>query len=186
MRKHRESPPVRVIKPRRRFPPADVNDEDDDEEVVRHRDRFSGAEMRRLRRLLPFDINEDEEEEELPPPRHRRDEYEFGCEEEGGEDYRDLDFELLQALRNIATASYALERMRAHVARLVRKPQLTVKWKEFTSQGGIDYKDFENFLNDKFRSRLTRGKKHLRLVSSRNPPSIRLRRRDHDGPDEAA
>jgi len=147
---------------------SDVFEDEEDEPLPR-------------RRLRAFDYDEDDEGE-LPRPRQRR----YDDEEEEDEDYRDLDFELLQTLCHVENYSHSLKREQANVARLIRNnPPLAAKWKEFTSQGGIGAKDFENFLNGKLRTRLTRGKKHLRLVSSRQPVRIRLRRPQDDDPEAA-
>jgi|SRR6516164_6097876 len=155
--------------PRRR--PTLEEIDDDDEEAQR---RY--IETRR-------DYDEEDEEEMVCAPAFSPLTDNF--DEEGN--YRDLDLELLQALCWVENYSHSLQRERTKVARLIRdNPQLAVKWREFTSQGGIGAKDFEHFLSGKFRCRLTRGKKHLRLVSSRNPPPIRLRRHQDDDPDEAA
>jgi hypothetical protein len=163
MRKRRKSPRFRVAKaPPRRFL-GGVSREDD-----------TDPDWQRLAARRPQEYGDDEDRE-----------YDFGFEEEGEE--HGLELDLLQALRSVEHHCHWLERGRARVARLLRNnPQLAAKWKQFTSEGGIGAKDFENFRHGKFRCRLTRGKKHLRLVSSRNPPSIWLRRSQNDDPDEAA
>jgi len=125
------------------------------------------------------DYGDDEEE---PPPRRRLRAYDF---DDDDEEYREPEEALRYSLRRIESHRQSLENERASLQSLLRNnPRLAAKWAEFTAAGGVSSNDWEAFLNGKFRAKLVRTRKHLRVVS--NSPRIRLRRRDRDGPDEAA
>ena len=120
--------------------------------------------------------------EDEPPPRWRRPAYDH---DDDDEEYREPEEALRYSLRRIESHRQSLENERASLQSLLRNnPRLAAKWAEFTAAGGVSSNDWEAFLNGKFRAKLVRTRKHLRVVS--NSPRIRLRRRDRDGPDEAA
>jgi hypothetical protein len=55
-------------------------------------------------------------------------------------------------------------------------PQLQKHWKQFTDAGGITAEDFSKFCQGKMRHRSTREKRHLRLISKKNSPTIKWKR----------
>ena len=54
-------------------------------------------------------------------------------------------------------------------------PTLAKVWREFNAAGGVTADDFYKFMHGKFNRRRVRQRKHLRLVSSREPLPIRRR-----------
>jgi hypothetical protein len=64
-------------------------------------------------------------------------------------------------------------------------PQLREHWKQFTDAGGISSEDFAKWCAGKMRHRSTREKKHLRLISNKNSPPIRLKVTSKSGNDAA-
>ena len=63
-------------------------------------------------------------------------------------------------------------------------PELRKHWQQFIDAGGVTANDFDKFCAGKMRHRSTREKKHLRLVSKKNSPTIR-RSRFNSGNDAA-
>jgi len=136
---------------------------------------------RRSRFRVDDEWDEDEEEEEkgrIRALRSRRySPYDFYASQE----------ELSDVLRKLDYQREGMQEQTSYLQTLLQgDPELAVQWKQFTSAGGVSAEDWERFLAGNFRSRITRTRRHMRLVSSR-PLRIRLRRRQNDDPpDEAA
>jgi hypothetical protein len=162
--------------------------QDDDEEDVEEmfRDYYDDEEEPPpRRRLRAYDDDEEDDEEESPPPRLRRRVYDDDDDEED-ENPENPERATLYGLRRAESLRHDLEDVLARLQTWLRdNPRLAARWAEFTVAGGVSSDDWEAFLAGNFRSRLTRTRKHLRLVSNRRPLSIR-RRRPNDDPDEAA
>lgn len=159
----------------RRFP-VDVIDYEEEDDIPCRRDS------------RPFTAEDDDDAEEwVTRPRRPLRTYDFDADDE--EEYQPPEEALLHGLRRTESCRHSLESERANLQALLRNnPQLAAKWQEFAAGGGISADDFEAFLNGKFRVRLgARTRRHLRLITNRRPPRIRLRRRQNDDPpDEAA
>jgi hypothetical protein len=85
--------------------------------------------------------------------------------------------ELIELLESIEQWQHRLVRDRSRLAALLGyTPDLQQRWDQFTRQGGITAKEFEAFLDGKFRARITRQRRHLRLVSSRKGVIMRAPR----------
>jgi hypothetical protein len=55
-------------------------------------------------------------------------------------------------------------------------PAVQPFWRKFQLMGGVTVDDFTQFANGDFRPRITRQRKHLRLISSRKPIPIKLKK----------
>jgi hypothetical protein len=144
--------------------------------------------MRKRRNSTEWDEDEDEDETTAPPieiralrrQRLRHDHYYEYCHD-------DPEQELLDILEKFDELREKLQRETEFLQMLLEyNPELAGQWQQFTSAGGVTLEDWERFLAGNFRSRITRTRRHMRLVSNRRPPRIRLRRRPNDDPDEAA
>jgi hypothetical protein len=144
------------------------------------------AYQRLVAKRQEYDDEDEDDEEESPPPRlARRCVYDFDDdEEEEDENPTDPEQATLYGLRHAESLRHDLENVLARLRAWLRNnPRLAARWAEFTAAGGISSEDWQRFLAGNFRSRLTRTRKHLRLVSNRRSPR---RRRPNDDPDEAA
>jgi hypothetical protein len=135
---------------------------------------------RRTRRLHELD------DDEVKSSRRLRRRYEEEEDEEEDVLEQDPQEELVELLENIERhrerLGYNIGGLRAL---LRRNPLLEKQWNSFLRSGGVTANDLECFLNGQFRPRLTRTRKHLRLVSNREPSRIRMRRQSEE-PDDAA
>ncbi len=105
-----------------------------------------------------------------------------------GRSYNDDDFddddrdriEIDEVVRLLKANVYYGDGLRANAVTLQKwlngSEEFSEAWHEFTGSGGISADDFRSFMNGTFRARLTRRKKHLRLVATTKAPRIRLRR----------
>jgi hypothetical protein len=171
-----ELPPPRPRQRRARLNNEWDKDADDEDEEL----------PRRRRRLRAYD--DDEDEDESPPSRRRRRLDEDDEDDEDEYFNEDPEEELLDTLEHL---DHYRQQMDVHFVALQsllrRYPDLQAKWQEFGCGGGITAEDFRKFLAGRFRNRRTRTRRHMRLISNRRPPAIRLRRRQNgDPPDEAA
>jgi len=142
--------------------------------------------MRKRRNSTEWDEDEDEttapsiEIRALRRQRLRREHYDEYCRD-------DPEQELLDILEKLDELREKLQRESEFLQMLLEyNPELAVQWRQFTSAGGVTLEDWQQFLAGNFRSRITRTRRHMRLVSNRRSPSIRLRRSSDDDPDEAA
>ncbi len=87
--------------------------------------------------------------------------------------------DLLAALRDVEKSRAWFEHTtREFRAKLDYNPMLRRSWHEFTGKGGVFADDYEKFICDlRFRSRPTRQKKHMRLVSCNDVGSPAGRRK---------
>jgi hypothetical protein len=101
---------------------------------------------------------------------HRRDD-----DDEDEEITVDPVLELLDLYANLMLMQERGRDYRNRLAALLRRyPDLQKQWNDFERAGGLTTKDLEDFLNGQFRPRLTRTRRHLRLISTR--PPLRIRR----------
>jgi hypothetical protein len=81
--------------------------------------------------------------------------------------------ELVDALKSVERHRDQLQAAASYVqAILASDPDLHRQWNEFTHAGGITADDFRQFLDGRFRYRLARQRKHLRLVVKRSLSQI--------------
>jgi len=100
--------------------------------------------------------------------------------------YPNPEHELSDVLRTLDYHREGMQEQTSYLQTLLQcNPELAVRWQQFTSAGGVTAEDWERFLAGDFRSRITRTRRHMRLVSNR-PLRIRLRRRQNDDPEGAA
>jgi hypothetical protein len=137
------------------------------------------ADVSRHRRLRLDDVWDEDEDEDEKPCRIRA----LRPRRTYPDDYPDPEDELSGVLRTLDYHREGMQEQTSYLQTLLQcDSELAVKWKQFTSAGGISAEDWERFLAGNFRSRITRTRRHMRLVSSRSP-RIRLRR---SPPDEVA
>lgn len=82
---------------------------------------------------------------------------------------------LLRHLEEFDTLRDDLNDTRGSLSALLRdEPKLQLLWKKFQRAGGLSADDFRRFLKGKLRPRITRQRKHLRLISVRKTAPIKL------------
>ena len=93
------------------------------------------------------------------------------------EDYDDdPEEELLQRLERIDYQREQVELQRQSLQSLLEfYPELAGRWKEFTSLGGVSASDFRKYLDGQWRPRITRQRKHLRLIVNRRQKPVTIR-----------
>jgi hypothetical protein len=92
---------------------------------------------------------------------------------------------LLDLYDNLMVTQDRLRDCRDQLTALLRQhPDLQERWAKFQRQGGATTKDLEDFFNGRFRPRITRTRRHLRLVSNRELIGVKLKRKT--GNDDAA
>jgi hypothetical protein len=98
-------------------------------------------------------------------------------DDEGIVDEEDFADELVSLLKSI---DYTRQRLDCHQSKLShlleRYPEFAGLWQKFQKAGGLSAEDFRLFLKGELRPRITRQRKHLRLVSSRKPLAVKLKR----------
>jgi hypothetical protein len=100
-------------------------------------------------------------------------------------DYCDPEIAMLTVLENIEYRRQQLQGDLANLQALLnRHRELQARWQEFTGAGGLSAKDFEQFIGGKWRPRIVRQRRHLRLVSNQKRPAA-IRRHNNDGPEAA-
>ena len=100
------------------------------------------------------------------------------------EDDEDEDFtidtakQLLLILRAIDYGRERLDGLQVKLSDLFeRYPPVEDMWRQFRKAGGLTADDFVKFLKGQLRPRITRQRKHLRLVSSRKVLPLKLTKR---------
>jgi len=135
-----------------------------------------------MRNRPPFIEDEDDEEIDRPlrPRRHRR-RFEEDDEDRAFEEEESPQDELVEILDSIERQRERLNCYHIRLTHLLRRnPELQDQYQRFSQASGLTAKDFELFLKGELRPRITRTKKHLRLVSNRKPLTNRLRLRDRN------
>jgi hypothetical protein len=69
---------------------------------------------------------------------------------------------------------------------LRNSPELAKDWEKFLSAGGVTAEDYNKYCENRFRHRVTREKKHLRLIRNKNSPPVRCRAGFRSDDDDAA
>jgi hypothetical protein len=111
-------------------------------------------------------------------------------EDERDEDgYRGDVVDLLKLLDSIETQRWRLKLTSAELESFLdRYPETKKTWEKCTAKGGLSAEDFRQFLTGHFRPRTNHQRRHLRLVASRQPESLRrgpVRCHGDDGDDAA-
>ena len=97
------------------------------------------------------------------------------------EDALDPEDELIIILKAIDYTRSRLDCHQVKLAHLFRRyPDLQEQWRKFTRYGGLSADDFRLFLKGQLRPRITRQRKHLRLVSNRKAIPVKLRKTGND------
>jgi hypothetical protein len=128
-----------------------------------------------------------------PRTRHLRFELEEPIEDwDDREDEEDFDAdsipicEIIGLRRDIEQSQEWTAIQNARFGRLLKaSPAFAKFWRKFIDAGGVTVADFEKWCAGRMRHRLTRGKKHLRLISKKSSPTIRLKIRPQSGNDAA-
>jgi hypothetical protein len=97
--------------------------------------------------------------------------------------YDDLEDELISILTAIDDARQRLDCKSQQLLHLLdRNPDLRKRWLGFVRSGGVTAADFTKYIGGKLRPRITRQRKHLRLISkSRKHNPVRLLKNDSGG-----
>jgi hypothetical protein len=116
-----------------------------------------------------------DDDDDMAPPRRRH--YYRAPDLDEFDDYDETPEEaLLDHLGIIDRQRQQLNLERQSLQSLLdHDPDLAAKWREFISLGGISAEDFRQFLAGQMRARITRQRKHLRLVVDRRRRPVIIR-----------
>lgn len=88
---------------------------------------------------------------------------------------------LIGLLRRLGNIRDQLDQTQGQLSELLEEePELAQQYHRFTQLGGLTHEDFERYRLSLLRPRLTRSKRHLRLVSSTKAVKRSSRPRDDD------
>jgi hypothetical protein len=94
---------------------------------------------------------------------------------------------LTRLLKRIGSIRDQLDQTQGQLSDLLQEePELAQQYRRFIQQGGLTAEDFERFQLNLLRPRITRSRKHLRLVSSTKPVKKRPRITPRGGSDDDA
>jgi len=97
------------------------------------------------------------------------------------DDHLDPEVDLLNLLYMREGYHRSLYNNQGRINQLLRQyPELKQRWQHFQRAGGVSAHDFEQFLNGRMRYRIVRSKRHLRLIATRKPIPIKLRKCGND------
>jgi hypothetical protein len=102
-------------------------------------------------------------------------------DDEDDDEVLDPEIELLQLLYWQDSYQASLQRNRSRVDSLLRRyPDLLQRWQQFLRNGGVGAEHWEQYLNGRMRPRLTRQRKHLRLISRKAASPVKLKTSSND------
>jgi hypothetical protein len=142
----------------------DLDEEEDEAQIQEARARV--FQSRRTKVGIAADEDDldddDEEEEEYDIPRNPID-------------------ELISILKALDDTRSRLDSLQVNLSQwLERYPSFEGPWRKFLQSGGLTLADFHKFRQGQMRPRIIRGKRHLRLISTRKFP-VKIKKSGHDG-----
>lgn len=165
------------LKNKRRLPTPWVEDDEDNIEEEDEDDDEDDDNKLHYHRGDEDEGEDDDEDGTFRDPRYYRRE-QVRARAPVDDDPLDHDNPLLTLLDLYSNLNFYAEKQRDYHKRLdtllLKYPELRALWSKFHRVGGCTTKDLEDFLNGRFRPRIVRQRKHLRLIASRKAPPIRL------------